>query len=506
MAGILGTVWEGVGLKRLRAGPDPDAPPRAVAIPAAWLDAADPEGEDAGAALAALAPGEGPVTLPGLAEEWIRRLAARGRRLGLLASPEEAETLMQGLRALLLARRGAPGLDFWQDGKPGEPRFVLNLPAFLDAEGAFDAAAYAAAAALGVRALDIWGQGRATRLRLGFADLAGLLAAFGLAYDSAEARAAAAAIAALTRGAAAAESGRLAERFGAREPVALIWPSPPTATAIPGLAEAARAALDTAAGSPGLRHAACIALAAADAVEALLGAETAGLAPACGAFRATRDALGTLTHHPTRAARRAGADAARLLAPVDPRARSAMEAAVMPFLDAAPPAPAALAGPPRPWTPPARSPATPASRGWQVSIGGQRLALRILEHEGRLREIAFHLPRDNAARALLDGLAQSVNLGLAHGTPLEAYVTAFAYGGGGPAGLVEGDPQIRRATSVLDWAFRRLAMEYLGRRDLPDPAEEETTAAPANSDVPLLPLDLPAAPSPRRKRALRAAA
>ncbi len=43
----------------------------------------------------------------------------------------------------------------------------------------------------------------------------------------------------------------------------------------------------------------------------------------------------------------------------------------------------------------------------------------------------------------------------------------------GNGGVVEGDAAIQRATSVIDWAFRRLALDYLGRADLPDPAEEE---------------------------------
>lgn len=246
MAGILGTLWDGVALRRERIGADPDAAPRAVALPAAWDDTA-------AAAIAALAPGSGPVTLPTLAEAWIRRVTTRGRRLGLLESPEEADALAERLRALLLARRGAPGIEVWRDRKD-EARFVLNLPAFLDAEGGFDAPGYAAAAALGVRVLDILGHGRAPRLRLGFADLAGLLAAVRLPYGAPEAQSVAAAIAALTRGAAEAESGRLADRHGALHPVALIWPEPPAATPVPGLAEAARAALDAAAASPGLRH------------------------------------------------------------------------------------------------------------------------------------------------------------------------------------------------------------------------------------------------------------
>jgi hypothetical protein len=499
MAGILGTLWDGVALRRERIGADPDAPLRGVALPATWDDGA-------AAAIAALAPGSGPVALPTLAEAWIRRVTTRGRRLGLLESPEEADALADGLRALLLARRGAPGMEAWRDRRE-EARFVLNLPAFLDAEGGFDAPGYAAAAALGVRVLDILGQGRTPRLRLGFADLAGLLAAFRLPYGSAEAQAVAAAIAALTRGAAEAESGRLAARHGALHPVALIWPEPPGETAVPGLAAAARAALDAAAASPGLRHEGCVALAPADAVEALLGAESAGLAPAAGPLVPMRDAEGRFALRPTRAAQRAGEDAPSLLAPPPPEARAAMEGAVMPFLDAAPPAPVAIAAPPQA---PRRAAPRPVShapaRTWRVAVGGLRVALRATEDDrGRLREIAFSLPREGAAaRALLEALAQAVSLGLAHGVPLAAFVEAYAYSPG-VGGLVEGDGAIRRATSVLDWAFRRLALDYLGRGDLPDPVEEETPVVVATT-LPQLPLDLPAQPAPRRGRSYRHAA
>ncbi|HWT09501.1 MAG TPA: vitamin B12-dependent ribonucleotide reductase, partial [Roseomonas sp.] len=125
MAGMIGTLWDGVALRRERCGADPDAPPRPIALPASWDDGA-------AEALAALAPGSGPVVFPTLAEGWIRRVTTRGRRLGLLDSPEEADDLAAALRALLLARRGAPGIEVWRERKD-EPRFVLNLPAFLDA-------------------------------------------------------------------------------------------------------------------------------------------------------------------------------------------------------------------------------------------------------------------------------------------------------------------------------------------------------------------------------------
>ena len=140
-----------------------------------------------------------------------------------------------------------------------------------------------------------------------------------------------------------------------------------------------------------------------------------------------------------------------------------------------------------------------------VSVGGHKVALRTAEDpEGRLVEIAFTLSKEGAAyRSLMESFAQSVSLGLRQGVPLADYVDAFAYTRFGPAGAVEGDPAIPRATSVLDWAFRRLALDYLGRRDLPQPSEEDVmpdSLGTAAQQAPLLPMDLPRVPAGRRQR------
>ena len=505
MTSLPGTLWDGVQLWRVRAAPDPDSRPRAVALPVSW------EAEEA-AALAALAPGSRPILLPRLAEAWIAPLAVRGQRLGILADAAEAMTFVDALRGLLLARRGAPGAPVWR-GDTKAPRFVLNLPAFLDPEGGFDAAAYAEAVAVSVRALDIWTEAKAPRLALGFADLASLLAGLGLSYDSQGGRQVGAAIAALTRGAAEAESGRIAERLGAREPVALLAPTPPLETPVPGLAAAARAALDAAAASPGLRHQGLVALAAPDAAERLLGAESGGLAPSQGASRLLYDADGWVNEVPTRAALRAGPRAEALLAPVPHTAWLAMAQAVAPYLHAAPPLPLAEAAPARPAEPaPARGlplPARPTGAVWRATVGGHKVVLRTTEDAaGQPVEIAIALTKEGAAyRSLMEAMTQAVSIGLAQGVTLSSYVDAYAYTRFGPAGAVEGDPAIRRATSVLDWTFRKLAREYLGRTDLADPSEAECapdTVGAVHEQAPLLPLDLPEAPSPRaRRRQLR---
>jgi ribonucleoside-diphosphate reductase alpha chain len=414
------------------------------------------------------------------------------------------------MRALLLTRRGAPGVAVWRGDTRSPSRFVLNLPAFLEADGGFDADGYATAVALAVQALDIWNGAKAPRLSIGFADLSGLLAALELPYGSGGARAVGAAIAALTRGAAEAESGRIAERLGAREPVALIAPAPPEETPVPGLAAAARAALDAAAGSAGLRHQALVALAVPDSVERLLGAEAGGLAPASGPTRLTLDREGWVTEVPTRAALRIGRAAAEaLLAPVPDAAWIAMGQAIAPFLHATPPMPVAEAAPAKPPAPlPVRGvalPTRPSGSVWRVSVGGHKVVMRTAEDAtGKLSEVTIALTKEGAAyRSLMEAMLQAVSIGLANGVALDTYVEAYAYTRFGPAGAVEGDPAIRRATSVLDWAFRRLALDYLGRRDLGDPSEADCApdaTGHAAEQAPLLPMDLPSAPAPRTRR------
>ena len=60
-----------------------------------------------------------------------------------------------------------------------------------------------------------------------------------------------------------------------------------------------------------------------------------------------------------------------------------------------------------------------------------------------------------------------------------------------------------RATSLLDYAFRHLAANYLGRRDIPEAEMEDadTVGNGSRDHAPLLPLDLPAeSPRARRRR------
>jgi ribonucleoside-diphosphate reductase alpha chain len=61
--------------------------------------------------------------------------------------------------------------------------------------------------------------------------------------------------------------------------------------------------------------------------------------------------------------------------------------------------------------------------------------------------------------------AIAVSVGLQYGVPLEEFVEKFVFTKFEPAGMVD-HPNIKTTTSLVDFVFRALAYEYLGRTDL----------------------------------------
>ena len=100
-------------------------------------------------------------------------------------------------------------------------------------------------------------------------------------------------------------------------------------------------------------------------------------------------------------------------------------------------------------------------------IDGQTVFVRTGEYDdGKLGEIFVDMHKEGASfRSLMNCFAISVSLGLQYGVPLEEFVSKFTFTRFEPSGLVE-HPNIKNATSVVDYIFRLLALEYLGRTDL----------------------------------------
>lgn len=489
-------------MRRTEASADPDSAPRAVTLPVSWDDSA-------AAALASLVPGAGPVSLTAAADAWIAPIAAAAQAAGFEIP------LAERLHRLLLLRRAAPAEAVWAGDAADGPGFVLNLPAFLDSDGQFDVADFAEAIETAVIALSLAAP-RSRDIDVGLADLAGLLAALGIDYAADAARDVARCLVAILRGRADAASTRIGRLGGPMRPAAFDWPVPPAQVPVRGLGEAARAARQAAAAAEGMRHRATTAIQRPGLAEALLGVETGGIAPA---FAAVGHSGGL-----TRAARAwlavSGVTAEEALAtalsggsPIPlhgVQAHAAMHDAVAPFVHAMPPRPVPLTV----HAASARRRDLPGRRSGytqKASVGGHKLFLRTGEYDdGTLGEIFIALQKEGAAfRGLMDSFAAAVSLGLQHGVPLERFVEAFTFTRFGPAGTVEGDPAVHAATSLLDYAFRHLAANYLGRHDLPaaEIEDQDTVGHGAREQSPLLPLDLPAEASPRaRRRGLRVVA
>ena len=105
----------------------------------------------------------------------------------------------------------------------------------------------------------------------------------------------------------------------------------------------------------------------------------------------------------------------------------------------------------------------------KARIGGHSVRLITGEYpDGRLGEIILVTSKEGAAwRAMLNQFAIAVSIGLQHGVPLEAFVKVFTFQKFEPSGMVEGGSgRVKMASSLVDWIFRELAIEYAGRDDL----------------------------------------
>ena len=113
-----------------------------------------------------------------------------------------------------------------------------------------------------------------------------------------------------------------------------------------------------------------------------------------------------------------------------------------------------------------RMPKKRAGFNWESKVAGHKIYLRTGQYEdGKLGEIFIDMHKEGAAyRSLLNCFAIAVSLGLQYGVPLEEFVDVFTFTRFEPYGLVD-HPHIKHATSVIDYIFRLLGLEYLDRTD-----------------------------------------
>jgi ribonucleoside-diphosphate reductase alpha chain len=114
----------------------------------------------------------------------------------------------------------------------------------------------------------------------------------------------------------------------------------------------------------------------------------------------------------------------------------------------------------------------------EARVASHKVFLRTGEYDdGSLGEIFVDMHKEGAAfRSLMNCFAISVSMGLQHGVPLASYVEQFTFTRFEPQGPVQGHPNIKFATSIIDYIFRTLGVEYLKRYDLAHIPPDEVAA------------------------------
>jgi len=103
----------------------------------------------------------------------------------------------------------------------------------------------------------------------------------------------------------------------------------------------------------------------------------------------------------------------------------------------------------------------------EATVGGHKVFLRTGEYEdGALGEIFIDMYKEGASfKGLMNCFAVLASKALQYGMPLEKMVDTFTFTRFEPSGPVQGHEAIKNATSIIDYVFRAIGYEYLGRED-----------------------------------------
>jgi ribonucleoside-diphosphate reductase alpha chain len=123
----------------------------------------------------------------------------------------------------------------------------------------------------------------------------------------------------------------------------------------------------------------------------------------------------------------------------------------------------------------AEAPATPVrkrlpksrpSRTTSFNVGGAEGYMTAgAYNDGTLGEVFLKLGKQGSTLAgVMDAFSIAVSIGLQYGVPLQTFVEKFMNLRFEPAGMTD-DPDVRMAQSMLDYIFRRLALDYLPFED-----------------------------------------
>ncbi|UDY36806.1 vitamin B12-dependent ribonucleotide reductase [Dermatobacter hominis] len=158
-----------------------------------------------------------------------------------------------------------------------------------------------------------------------------------------------------------------------------------------------------------------------------------------------------------------------------------------------------------------RLPRTRTSKTFEFRVADCKGFVTVGEYaDGRPGELFIRVSKQGSTLAgIMDAFAISVSHGLQYGVPLRAFVAALVGMRFEPAGMTD-DPEVRIANSLVDYLFRRLALEYipydervelgiLGTSERLQPTlpgvEEATTPTVQGTDAPSDPPTPSSAPS-----------
>jgi ribonucleoside-diphosphate reductase alpha chain len=106
------------------------------------------------------------------------------------------------------------------------------------------------------------------------------------------------------------------------------------------------------------------------------------------------------------------------------------------------------------------------SRTFEFRVADCKGFVTVGEYEdGRPGELFIRVSKQGSTLAgIMDAFAIAISHGLQYGVPLRAFVEPFTNMRFEPAGITD-DPDIRFASSIMDYLFRRLALEYLSHEE-----------------------------------------
>ena len=109
-----------------------------------------------------------------------------------------------------------------------------------------------------------------------------------------------------------------------------------------------------------------------------------------------------------------------------------------------------------------RLPKRRASQTTSFAVGGAEGYLTAGTYEdGRLGEVFLKFGKQGSTLAgVMDAFSIVISIALQYGVPLETFVEKFTNMRFEPAGMTD-DPDVRMAQSIMDYVFRRLALDYL---------------------------------------------